>query len=563
VRTLIIAAIVLSSSIAAADSKPVAGSWSGTIEAPGHALAMTITFDAAGAGLIDIPAQHATGIPLGKVVVDGTHVTFELTVAGALFDGTLDHDAITGTMLQRGAKIPFTLKRSADIKRETYTPPPPPKTPLSATAGKALIGRWEGTAHDGSVAQPTAVTFEAKGDVVVGSAVSTASCEDPAPIGNLTLSGAQVHFETDRPNLPVTYADLKLVGDSLTGTAFLGHQVTVELHRVATPAAAASYKEIELSVASTGGTTLAGTLVLPPKVSKPAVVVLVTGSGPQNRDECLFGIRPFRQLADRLAHDGIATFRYDDRGTAKSTGNFATATGSDFADDAQAAVTLLAARTDVDTKHIGILGHSEGGMIGPMVAARDPHVAFLVLWAGPGVPLDQVILQQAYDIGLAEGGKPDELAEVRRVSEMVWTAFRGAKDEAGFRAALDAAIGKLAKADRDLLGDPAKFVSKQVATLWTPWFRGYNGYDPAVTIAKVHVPVLAIGGGMDKQVDAKTNLGALKKANPKVETALLPGLNHLFQKTKTGAVSEYAKNPPALDPSVLDTTSSWIVKHSH
>src|SRR5262249_26381949 len=150
-------------------------------------------------------------------------------------------------------------------------------------------------------------------------------------------------------------------------------------------------------------TRLAATLTLPDGVSRAPAVVLVTGSGPQDRDECVFGVRPFRELAAHLARHGIASLRYDDRGTAKATGTFRGATTDDFADEARAAIRFLATRSDIDSRRIGVLGHSEGGIVAPLVASRDPDVAFIVLWAAPGLPMSVVDIEQTEQMMRADG----------------------------------------------------------------------------------------------------------------------------------------------------------------
>ena len=546
--------------VVAADSKPIAGSWAGEIEIPGQKLAITITFDGADGGLIDIPQQHATGLPLTHVAVTGTHVAFELAPVHATFEGDLAHGAIAGTMKQGGMALPFRLAPTAAIQRVTYKVPPAPRTPLTARVGHALLGTWSGTS--GGDAQVT-VRFEEHDGLVTGTVANHRLCEPPSPITGLTLTFDKLHVENVFPDGVNTYVDGTIAGDAISGTVFrAGVTEPFVLHRDP-PAPPVPWREVEVAIPSSHGTVLAGTLRLPGPGTAYPVVVTVTGSGPQDRDECLLGIRPFRQLAETLAKRGIATLRYDDRGTAKSTGDFKTATAADFADDAQAAVAWLRAQSQ--TARIGILGHSEGGLIAPMVAARDPQVDFIVMWAGPGVPLDEVIMKQSHDIGLAEGTAASAVARADRISALTWKAFRAAKDQAAFKAALTASLTALPPADRAEVTDIPAFVDASLQQLWTPWFRWYNHYDPAKTLAKVTVPVLAINGGMDRQVDAKTNLAVIKRAlakNKDVTILELPGLNHIFQHTSTGAVSEYAKNPPLLDAAVLDATADWIALHT-
>jgi len=553
---LVVLAVAAWSTPARADG--VTGRWSGAIDVPGQPLGFAVTFSADGSATIDIPSQGANGLALAKVAVAGKDVGFEISQAGAVFKGTVDGDTIKGTLTQGGQSIPFAMTRGKDV----YTPPPPPRRPLTAEIGRRLVGSWQGTVeHLGTTA--IAVDLAEVNGLVVGTEHEDRTCTGTNAIANLSLTFERVHFEVPSKNAPPIYFDGVLATDTISGTMYQGgveRPFTVKRTVVDKP-----YTETELSIPSTKGTTLAATLTTP-KGGPAPVVVLVTGSGPQDRDECVLGIRPFRQLADHLARHGVATLRYDDRGTAHSTGEFAAATAADFADDAEAAVVFLAARTDVDPKKIGVLGHSEGGLIAPMVAARAKAVAFIVLWAGPGLPLDQVIIRQTGELARAEGAPADKIARDVGIQQVLWKLFRGSTDRDKFKAAFGAAVkARLDKKVLAELGDFDTWLEREVAAVWNPWFRWYLAYDPLVTLRKVTCPVLAINGALDKQVDAKLNLPVIKTAlakNKDVSIVELPGVNHVFQATKTGAFSEYAKNPPVMDASVLDATTTWIRKHT-
>lgn len=540
------AALIVCLLAARAVAGPLAGAWHGSIQLPGGALPFQVEL-ADASGSIEIQGKK---LQLGKVALTATTAHFEIEVVGAIFDGTLKGDAIAGTFLQNGASLPFTMSRGAAA---TYHAPPPPRVPLSTKVGGALLGTWRGTATPKDApATVMEIRFVDDGGLVKGTSQNVSGCTPADPIESLSLLVDRVRGTVNGVS-GAAYADLKLAGDSLVGTAFQnGVELTVQLTRAHD--APHAWRELEVSFPSTKGATLAGTLTLPER-AHPPVVVLVTGSGPQNRDECVLGVRPFAQLAAHLAANGIATLRYDDRGTAKSTGDFNASTGFDFADDAQAAVGFLAARDDIDAKRIGVLGHSEGGMIAPMVAAKDKRVAFIVLWAGPGVPLDQVIVQQSRDISLAEGHSQAEVEHADGLQKQVWGAWHRAKD----RAAFEAEVAKILAHEPDIK-DAKAFAQQQSGALWSPWLRGYKDYEPAKTLAKVRVPILAINGSMDMQVNPKINLPAIHRAAPKATIVELPGLNHMFQPTKTGAISEYGKASLDIDPSVLDATTAWIVK---
>ncbi|HEV7557430.1 MAG TPA: alpha/beta hydrolase, partial [Kofleriaceae bacterium] len=489
---------------------------------------------------------------LDNVAISGNSISFALTKFGAVLKGTIDGDTIKGTLEQGGQTIPFKLARGGG-----YKPPPPPRKPLTASAGAKLLGTWKGKIGDSDIT----VELHDENGLVAGTMLAQRACK-PTKLDNLTLTFKTVHAEMQG----TSGVDGTLSDDTISGTAHRsGGDEPWSLKREPVAAADKPYIETQLTIPSTNGTTLAATLTTPKGPPAP-VVVTITGSGPQDRDECVVGIRPFAQLADHLARHGIATLRYDDRGTARSTGDFATATAADFADDAQAAVTFLATRTDIDPKKIGLLGHSEGGLIAPIVAARDKDVAFVVMWAGPGVPLDQVIIRQTGEGLKAEGTPKDKVDHALKVQQALWQLRHANKDRDKFKAAFIAASKRLLdKTELAEIKDIDAWAESEISQIWNPWFTWYLDYDPKVTLRKLTQPVLAINGGLDKQVDPTINLPAIKAAlakNKDVSIVEIPGQNHVFQPTKTGAVSEYTKNPTVMDNAVLDTTTAWIRKHT-
>jgi pimeloyl-ACP methyl ester carboxylesterase len=281
--------------------------------------------------------------------------------------------------------------------------------------------------------------------------------------------------------------------------------------------------------------------------------VLITGSGAQNRDEEIFGHKPFLVLADHLTRHGIAVLRYDDRGVGKSTGNFATATSEDFAADAWAAWQALAARPEIDRVRIGLVGHSEGGIIAPMLAAAHPEIAFVVMLAGTGVPGDQVMLRQAAAIMKASGASDDAIAANTTLQQQVFAILREEKTTARIVERLQAISVPGSK-------EASAALVKQSSS---PWFRFFATYDPAPALTKVRCPVLALAGQLDLQVLPAQNLpaigAALKQGGNQRHTVLeLPGLNHLFQPAKTGLPAEYAQIEETMAPAALDTVTTWI-----
>ena len=309
------------------------------------------------------------------------------------------------------------------------------------------------------------------------------------------------------------------------------------------------------------GVKLSGTFSKPAGPGPFPTVVLISGSGPNTRDENLMGHKLLLVLADDLNRHGIATLRYDKRGIGASTGDYATATTADFTSDALAAVAYLKTRSDVDQKHIGVLGHSEGGLIAPAVAVADPVVSFVVLMAGPGVRGDELFLKQGELIARASGVAEADIAKTRNLRVQGFAVIEASSDAADAKIKLEArarqgiAAGLFTKDEAD----------QNIARITDPWMYYFLRYDPAPILQKVRVPVLAIGGSLDLQVEPNENLAAIETAmknDADVTVTELPGLNHLFQDALTGSPGEYGSIEETLSPSALKIIADWVFAHS-
>lgn len=312
---------------------------------------------------------------------------------------------------------------------------------------------------------------------------------------------------------------------------------------------------------------LAGTLTLPKKEGIFPAVVLISGSGPQNRDEEIFGHKPFLVIADYLTRHGIAVLRYDDRGVAGSSGNFPTATSLDFANDARAAVEYLRNRKDINPEEIGIIGHSEGGMIAPMLAAEDKKISFLVLLAGTGLRGDKVVLKQQ-ELIFRAGGQTEENIKISQEINKAAFDIVNTSSPGNVKKDLQKFFQERMKKEGTDLSSEAekeKIISKEVDKLLNPWMYYFLTYDPSEALKNVNVPVLAIIGEKDLQVPAGENLAAIEKAlkeagNDKVIIKEYPGLNHLFQESNTGSPGEYAEIEQTFSPLVLEDIKNWILQ---
>jgi uncharacterized protein len=393
------------------------------------------------------------------------------------------------------------------------------------------------------------------------------------PITKTTFDSSVLRFAIPAASLEY---DGTLQGDSIVGTFKQGKTVlpmtfsrtsnVVETKRPQEPLPPYPYYSEEVTIPNTAANvTLAGTLTLPKKEGKYPIVVLVTGSGPQNRDEELEGHKPFLVIADFLTRNGIGVLRYDDRGVGKSTGKFATATTADFATDAESAFNYVRTRPEADLKHIGIIGHSEGGLIAPIVATKSKGVGFIVLLAGPGLPGDQVSLLQNRLLAKANGMSEADIEKNVRLSASLFEVIKKSANQAEMDSSVGHLIRTMLKTDTSFKAPAGmsedQFVASQVKAISNPWLQYFIRYDPAPTLKKVRCPVLALNGAKDLQVAPNENIAAIKKAmagNKKLTTMILPNLNHLFQECTTGSSFEYEKIEQTFSPTALKVMLEWL-----
>jgi uncharacterized protein len=342
------------------------------------------------------------------------------------------------------------------------------------------------------------------------------------------------------------------------------------LKRPQEPAAPLPYRaeQVTFDNPKANSVKLAGTLTLPEGKGPFPAVVLMSGSGPQDRDEALMGHKPFLVLADHLTRAGIAVLRYDDRGVGESTGKFAIATHFEFASDGNAAFNYLKSRPEVDGKRIGLLGHSEGSVYAPYIAKDSPDVAFVVLFAGVGVPTRELLERQGMDIlksmGIDYTPTPAEIAINDAIYARIAQKKVDAETVAFVRARMREAVALAPEKVRQALGLNEQAVDARVQVIMSPWFMELASYDATKELRNIHCPVLALFGGKDMQVAAQPNSDAMKAAfaaagNRAVTLRTFPGLNHLFQHATTGALTEYSAIEETLSPEVMDTTAQWIL----
>ena len=312
---------------------------------------------------------------------------------------------------------------------------------------------------------------------------------------------------------------------------------------------------------------LAGTLTFPSVGDNFPAVVLISGSGAQNRDEEILQHKPFLIIADYLTRNGFAVLRYDDRGFGESTGDFASATTKNFANDASAAVDYLKNNKKIDAKNIALIGHSEGGMIAAMLAAENENVSCAILLAGPGVSGKEILLKQIKEINRVIGESEEEIEKSLKMSEKIYSVVSSDLDyekaSKKIRKIYTKYSRKMSETEKRKNGLSSDRINMTIKQVLSPWFVYFVKFDPKEYLQKVSCPVLALNGSKDLQVDAKMNLQAIENAlknggNSNYKIMEISGLNHLFQTAETGAPSEYSEIEETFSENVLSIINKWL-----
>jgi pimeloyl-ACP methyl ester carboxylesterase len=528
--------VLLLVSATAARAQNVAGDWNGAIDtgAAKLHLVLHIVKSATGAltATLDSVDQNAIGIPVKSVTVDGTKLSLDIAAVGGKYEGTVNGDTISGTWTQ-GAALPLTFTRS-----QTKVVP------------SDIDGAWSGT-----LGGKLRLVFHVI-NTATGLRASIDSIDQGAngiPVATVTRNGSSIRF--DVAIVGASYvATISKDLDEMSGTwSQNGADGPLMLHRVKNAAELEPRRPQQpkppfpYDVRDVTFGTLAGTLTMPRGSGPFPAAVLIAGSGPHDRDEALMGHKPFLVLADSLTRHGIAVLRFDKRGIGKSGGDFATATTDDFANDAEAAFTFAKGVAGIDPHRVGLIGHSEGAVIAPIVAARRSDVAYVVMMAGSGVTGDRILIEQMQLIAAADGASADEVK-------------RGAATETEVVNLIKSNDPKMAEKLRAKLKGtmPDAAIEPAIGQMTSPWMRAFVALDPTVALRKVKCPLLAIAGSKDLQVPPEENIAAIRAADPHAETRIFPGLNHLFQHATSGSPSEYARIEETMAPEVLEAVAKWI-----
>jgi len=532
----------------------IAGDWQGTLQVGGQQLHLVLHITQASDGAlkasVDSVDQGANGIAINEISFQGGDLSFSSAEVHGSYKGKLNVTSaqVEGTWTQ-GQPLPLNFKR--------------------AVQASDIDGSWLGTLEAGG--QKLRVLFQIT-NTPEGLHASLNSLDQGSgaiAVSSIAHDGAKLTIEVKSINGAfsgtLNHELTTIEGTWTQGGASLPlvlkkakpEKIESAAPRPQDPKKPYPYREEDVTYQNRpAGIELAATLTLPQGKGPFPAVVLITGSGPQDRNEAILGHRPFLVLADYLTRKGIAVLRADDRGVGKSTGDFNLATTADFATDTEAGVAYLKTRPEIDVRKIGLVGHSEGGVIAPMIAARNHDVAFIVMMAGTGVPGDEVIAEQTRLI-LEANGVSHESAAKQGANELEMLALvKQEKDPA----ALDKKIRE------KLSGQvPEAQIGAAVLKLNSPWMRYFVRYDPRAALSKLTCPVLAINGEKDLQVPPQQNLPPIRKAleaagNKHFEVVELPGLNHLFQTAKSGSPNEYAQISETISPIALEKIAGWILK---
>src|SRR6266568_583465 len=546
-------------------AQEVTGDWNGTLKPGGGELRLVlhITKNADGTlkATLDSVDQGANGIPVTAITLKDSKLNLKVDSVNGTYEGKVNADAseIAGTWSQ-GGSLELNFHRG-DIAAK---PAPKPAKPSD------IDGDWLGTLDTGMARLRLVLHISNTEDELTATMDSLDQNAKGLPVTSITRTGPALKFEmkaiggaydgTIAKDLGTFDGTWTQLGKSWPLAFQRGKNASeLELRRPQNPVRPYPYREEEVSYSNSAAKIqLGATLTIPPSKGPFPAVLLIAGSGPHDRDESIMEHKPFLVLADYLTRKGIVVLRADKRGIGKSGGDYTQAVMADFASDAEAGVAYLKTRTEVNPHKIGLVGHSEGGIEAPMAAAHNPDIAFIVIMAGPGVPGDQLLAKQLLLIEKASGKSDAEIEKDAAIQHDVLATLKKDKDSAALDKDLrEVMAGKV----------PDAQIGMQIKVVSSPWFRGLLDYDPAVTLSKLTCPVLAINGERDLQVPPDQNLPPIRKAleaagNKNFEVVELPGLNHLFQTAKTGAVGEYSEIEETVSPVALEKVASWIVKQT-
>ncbi len=579
ITTLLISCFFLNSFLLQAqdNSKIIVGSWNGKLAVQGMQLRLVFNISVNGdnefKATMDSPDQGAKDIPMGKVSWDGQNLTIDAPNMRASYKGTLNTNSIIkGTWVQAGQSFPLTIQKK-EHKKNTIDKP-------ILTSEKAIehpaevCGTWLGKL--GIQGINLRLIFNLSKDENNNLAATMDSPDQGAqgiPMGKVSWDGQNLTINA--PDLRGKYTGTKLNDSTFSGTwsqAGKDFELDIirqiekfELKRPQEPKGPFSYLSEDLTFPNKkADIKLAGTLTLPKGEGPFPAVILISGSGPQNRDEEIFGHKPFLVIADDLTKKGFAVLRYDDRGVNESEGSQLNSTSADYATDARAAFDFLKNDKRINPSSIGFAGHSEGGLICQILAAKYEDIAFIISMAGPGVTGEEVLIEQVQVISALSGEKESNIEKQTKANRMIYSTLKEVDDNQAAEKEILVNYRKyLENIGEENIDQKIEEFKTQFSQHSYTWMRFFLKSDPQKLLKTVKCPYLAINGDKDVQVISETNLGAMEqtllKAGHKDYTLKnFEGLNHMFQESETGLMNEYGEIEQTIAPVVLETISNWL-----
>lgn len=557
-------------------SQTVAGDWSGVLDVQGTQLELIFHISEADgkySTTMDSPAQGGFDIPMDETTYKNGALVISGKNLGLTYEAKYDasSDMISGTFNQGPMSIPLELKRheGGNDKKDKKT---------EIMSDHQMAGNWNGILSvmgskmrlvfnidekDGNFT--TALDSPDQGSFGMATKATTVDGNDI----NIDISSIGASFSgTLVPDSSLIRGTFKQGGQQFPMVLTKEKLEKPTINRPQEPKSF-DYKQEDVKFENAnGGHTLAGTLTIPKDGKFDKAVVLVSGSGPQNRNEELLGHKPFLVLSDYLTRNGVAVLRYDDRGVAESTGDFKSATSMDFAEDAKSAIQYLKTRPDMKNAQLGIMGHSEGGLIAPIVADMI-DLDFIVLLAGPGIKSSDLLIEQSKAISLASGVEKERVEKNIKVSRKIFDYISNNTDmeikvlRANLTEKVLAHMQALPKKEQEEIGNLEENAKQQVDQVTEPWFRYFISYDPAPYLEKVTIPTLAVNGSLDLQVLPKSNLAGIEKGlkkagNQNFTIKEFDKLNHLFQVSETGAPSEYGELEETFNEEAMKYVLDWV-----
>lgn len=549
----------------AASPEPIADSWHAELNIPTGKLSLIFTITQADEGNLSATMEspdQAPGqqIPISAVTLVDDHLSITIAIIGAGIEADWDDEQQhwAGTFSQ-GIELPIIIKRGL---------------PAAKPIIEGLDGNWKATINRNGVDLRLILNIHTSDQGTLANVDSPDTMAMNIPISDLTKDGDKVSYKMPIVNgvFTGTLTDKNtIVGNwtmdgqddiTITYTRSAETDTPVVRNRPQVPTEPLGYlvEEVTYENPVAEGITLAGTLTLPEGKGPFPAAILISGSGPQDRDETVFGHQPFLVLADHLTKKGIAVLRYDDRGVAESTGDYSAATSADFATDANAAFAYLLSRDDINPNAIGFVGHSEGGLIAPIAIQDNNQLAYMVMLAGPGTSSQQIARSQGRLMALSQGASEEDIAKSEKINSKITQAVAESTSNDDAKARIRAILTPQAIED---LGINESQVELIIAQNSSTWIRYFLGYDPANFLPQINIPILALNGELDIQVPADENLDGLRnllKDNPDTTIKELKGLNHLFQHATTGALGEYNDIEETFAPEAMSIIADWINK---